>query len=68
METCEKIIDHFERYRESQAVWESGGKLYLTEEAAQSYGDGTVTKYTREWAERTKQNAAVAAKPKPKRK
>lgn len=68
MENFEKIIDHFERYAEAQSVWESAGTLYLTEESAQSHGDGTVTKYTREWAEKIKQNAAVAAKPKPKRK
>ena len=38
-----KILkDHFNRYKATNVVYESGGALFLTHSAALSYGNGTV--------------------------
>ena len=37
-----KVKDHFERYTNADVVFVSGGKLFLTRSAAESYGAGDV--------------------------
>lgn len=37
-----KVKDHFERYTNADVVFVSGGKLFLTKSAAESYGTGDV--------------------------
>jgi len=50
----EKIKDYFERYPNNNEVFECGGKLFHTRGAAQSYGKGEITRYTREQVEKEK--------------
>ena len=37
-----KVKDHFERYTNADVVFVSGGKLFLTRSAAESYGTGDI--------------------------
>lgn len=67
MENRKKITDHFRRYTATEVVYESGGKLYLTRSAAESYGDGTVREYSRGMAEKWAAEEK-AAKKKPTKK
>ncbi|MBR0195279.1 MAG: hypothetical protein IJQ32_03425 [Paludibacteraceae bacterium] len=43
----EKLKDHFARYKNADVAYVSGGIIFLTESAAESYGKGPVTKITR---------------------
>lgn len=61
-----KILkDHFNRYKATNVVYESGGALFLTHSAALSYGNGTVRTYTRSevFANDKKEEPAKPAKP-----
>lgn len=51
----EKLKSYFKRYPKSDEVFECGGQLFHNSGAAQSYGKGKVTPYTR------KQVAALQA-------
>jgi hypothetical protein len=44
----EKIKDYFNRYPQSQEVYENGGVLFHDQGSAESYGKGETTRYTRE--------------------
>jgi hypothetical protein len=43
-----KIKNHFERYTNADVVFVSGGKLFLTQSAAESYGTGVVMPFKRD--------------------
>lgn len=43
-----KIKNHFERYTNADVVFVSGGKLFLTKSAAESYGSGVVMPFKRD--------------------
>lgn len=43
-----KIKNHFERYTNADIVFVSGGKLFLTKSAAESYGTGVVMPFKRD--------------------
>lgn len=43
-----KIKDYFNRYPQSNEVYETDGVLFHTEGAAQSFGKGEITKHTRQ--------------------
>lgn len=43
----EKLKDHFNRYSNADVAYVAGGTIFLTEQAALSYGKGEVKKVTR---------------------
>ena len=43
-----KIKNHFELYTNADVVFVSGGKLFLTQSAAESYGSGVVMPFKRD--------------------
>lgn len=43
----EKLKDHFNRYKNADVAYVAGGTIFLTEQAALSYGKGEVKKITR---------------------
>jgi len=49
----DKIKSYFERYPNSNEVFENGGKLFHNQGAAESFGQGETTKYTREQVEKS---------------
>ncbi|MDR2472148.1 MAG: hypothetical protein LBD53_01110 [Tannerella sp.] len=50
MDLKEKLKDYFERYPASEEVFENGGVFFHTRGAAESFGKGETTRYTRKAA------------------
>lgn len=48
----EKLKDHFNRYKNADVAYVAGGTIFLTEQAALSYGKGEVRKVTRSEVEK----------------
>ncbi len=47
MQQMKKVKDYFERYPNSNEVFENGGKLFHTRGAADSFGKGETKRHTR---------------------
>ena len=61
----EKLKDHFKRYKNADVAYVAGGTIFLTEQAALSYGKGEVHKVTRSEVEKDEPKGNAEGEPEP---